>query len=111
MPQNYFYSHTQADRAEEMIPSMTYIDLVESLEQLTALGVLTPGDPVTMLVAARLVDRNRILRSGMTAAELKRALGQYRNHPRAVYGIVKALEQAVETILHAPRANARGASS
>jgi|SRR5579872_174235 len=99
MPQNYFYSYTQAASAEERIPSMTYAELVENLGRLTTLGVLATGNPAAMLVAARLVDRARILRSGLAPSDLKRALGEYRAHPKAVYAIVKALEQAVETIL------------
>jgi hypothetical protein len=99
MPQNYFYSYAEASRAEEMIPSMTYAALLQNLGRLTDLGVLAHGNPVSMLVAARLVDRQRIERSGLSPAALKRALGEYRSHPNAVYGIVKALEQAVETSL------------
>ncbi|GEM_PF-5797794 len=98
MPPNYTYSYTQASRAEEMIPSMTYTGLVENLVALTDLGVLAPGDPATMLVAARLVDRARIARSGITVNTLKRALGEYRAHPRAVFGIIKALEQALAVV-------------
>ena len=108
MPQNHMYSYAQASQAEERIPSMSYATLVQSLPTLTDLGVLAPGNPVTMLVAARLVDRARIERSGMTASALKSALGRYRGHPKAVFGIVKALELAVETILRiAPKANAQ----
>ncbi len=95
MPQNYFYSYTEASRAEEKIPSMSYAVLLANLVQLTELGVLAPGNPVTMLVAARLVDRTRIQNSGVAASSIKRALAEYRAHPKAVYGIVKALEQAV----------------
>src|SRR5579862_709249 len=99
MLQNYFYSYSEAAYAEERIPSMTYAELVANLGRLTTVGVLAPGNPVTMLVAARLVDRARILGSGIAAADLKRILGEYCAHPKAVYGIVKALEQALETIL------------
>jgi len=99
MPQNYFYPYREARRAEDTIPSMSYAELVENLIPLTDMRVLEPGNPITMLVAARLVDRTRIARSGMAASTLKRVLGEYRAHPRAVFGIVKALEQAVETML------------
>jgi hypothetical protein len=95
MPLNYFYPYTEAARAEEAIPSMTYAALVENLTQLTDLGVLGTDNPITMLVAARIVDRARIERSGISAAELLGALGEYRVHPKAVEGIVKALELAV----------------
>ena len=97
MPQNYFYSYSEAAQVEETIPTMTYTALVESLGRLTDLGVLAPQNPMGMLVAARLVDRSRIARSGLSAADLRRALEQYRKHPKAVYGIVKALEQAART--------------
>ena len=106
MPQNYPYFYSQAGRAEEQVPSMTYADLLANLVRLTDLGVIAPGNPVTMLVAARLVDRARIARSGVSAGVLKRALAEYRAHPGAVFGIVKALEQAVETVLRIPVAEA-----
>ncbi len=96
MPQNYFYSYSEAMRAEEAIPSMTYAALVRGLGWLTDIGVLREQNPVAMLVAARIVDRDRIRRSGMTTGELLRALEEYRAHRWAVTGIVKALEQAVE---------------
>ena len=93
MPQSQFGSYT------EMIASMPYVELVNSLERLTSIGVIGAGLPATMLAAALLVDRARIARSGITASELRRVLGEYRKHPGAVYGIVKALEAAVETRL------------
>lgn len=99
MLQNYLYPYTEAGRAEETIPSMTYATLVDNLGRLTDLGVIAPGNPVTMLVAARLVDRARIARSGITARAMQSALGAYRGHPKAVSGIVKALEQALRTML------------
>jgi len=94
MPQNYFYPYTPAAQAEEDIASMSYATLVANLERLTNLGILTPDNPIAMLVAARIVDRARIARSGLTAVDLRRAADRYRTHPKAVYGIVKALEQA-----------------
>jgi hypothetical protein len=50
-----------------------------------------------MLVAARLVDRARILRSGVTVAELRAARDAYAKTEKPVYGVLKALEQAIET--------------
>jgi hypothetical protein len=101
MPQNYLYtpSHNisnNARQAEDMIPSMTYVQLVQNLGRLSELGVLAPRNPITMLVVARIVDRTRIQRSGMTADQLRLALDAYRcgKHNDAV---VKALEQAVNT--------------
>ena len=46
-----------ADRAEEMIPSLTYRQLVENLGQLASLRVLADGSLPMVLVVARLVDR------------------------------------------------------
>lgn len=96
MPQSYIYSYSEAGRAEEMIPSMAYSTLLENLGRLTDLGVLE--SPIAMLVAARIVDRARIVRSGVTVSQLTRTLDVYRQHPKAVYGIVKALEQALERL-------------
>jgi hypothetical protein len=89
-----------AERAERMIPSMTYATLVDSLGRLTQLGVIGAGNPATMLVVARLVDRSRIMRSGMGAEELRRALSVYSNATqwKPASAVVKALEQAVETV-------------
>jgi hypothetical protein len=97
MPQIYPYSYSEAARAEEMIPSMTYAVLVANLRWLTDIGVLSDRNPVSMLVAARIVDRSRIERSGLSVDDLRAALDWYRSHRGAVRGIVLALEQAVET--------------
>ncbi len=99
MPQNYLFPYTEAARAEESIPSMTYATLLENLSRLTDLGILAPENPVGMLVAARIVDRTRVQRSGLSALDLRRALEEYRKHPKAVFGIVKALEQALGHLL------------
>ena len=58
-----------------------------------------------MLVVARLVDRTRILNSGAGSEELRRTLERYRNGRRwkPVEGVVKALEQAIETALENER--------
>jgi hypothetical protein len=98
MPMNYFYFDTEARQAEELIPSMSYRALLENLGKLTALGVIAPQNPVTMLVVARLIDRARIQRSGVTASELRRALKAYTSGVKPIHGVVKALEQALETI-------------
>ncbi len=97
MSMNYIFLDREARQAEESIPSMTYRTLLENLGRFTALGVIAPQNPATMLVAARLVDRARILRSGVTAAELRRALESYKSGPKPIYGVIKALEQALET--------------
>ena len=98
MPQNYFHNR-DARRAEDSIPSLSYTALVESLPRLTDLGVIAHGNPAAMLVVARLVDRTRIERSGITRAELRQALAAYLAHPKAFFPVVKALEQAVERAL------------
>ena len=91
---NYLHTEAEAAHAEESIPSMSYRTLVENLGRLTELGVVAPENPATMLVAARLLDRSRIQRSGVSAGELHSALENYRRRPDAVAGIVKALERA-----------------
>jgi hypothetical protein len=60
MLMNYSYIDTETARAEDMIPSMSYAALLDNLIWLTRLGVLAPGNPTSMLVVARLVDRARI---------------------------------------------------
>jgi len=92
---NYLYTEAEAARAEEAIPSMSYRQLIENLGYFTELGVIAPENPATMLVAARLVDRARIRKSGVSEAEMRVALGQYRARRDAVEGIVKALERAL----------------
>ena len=98
MPMNYLYTEAEAARAEEAIPSMSYRELVENLGYLAELGVIAPGNPATMLVAARLVDRARVRRSGMVESEMRSALEQYRARRDAVEGIVKALERALSVL-------------
>jgi hypothetical protein len=94
---NYIHSYTEAAYAEEMIPSMTYTGLLESLGRLTDLGLIAPENPVTMLVVARIVDRTRILRSGVSAAEVRFVLESYRRR-KPVDAVVHALERALETL-------------
>lgn len=94
---DYFYSDTEAARAEEAIPSMTYRTLVSRIDYLAGLGLIVEGNPAAMLVAARLVDRTNIVRSRISSGELRRALDGYRRNRQAAHGIVKALERAIET--------------
>ena len=101
---NYLYLEAEAARAEESIPTMSYRALVDNLARLTELGVIAPENPATMLVAARLIDRSRVQKSGVSAAELGSALDEYRRRRDAVDGIVKALERA--TGMAARRADA-----
>ena len=88
----------EADRAEEMIPSLSYRELVESLGFLAGVGVLQDGSLPTMLVVARLMDRRRILQAGMTADELRYALQSYRrvSEGKTSRAVESALQQAVE---------------
>jgi hypothetical protein len=95
----YFYTHREAMLAEERIPSMDYRTLLSELGALTELGVVAPESPATMLVVARLIDRARILRSGVIALELRAALRAYLKQREPVYSVVKALDRAIETAL------------
>ncbi len=92
---NYSYIDVEADRAEERIPSMSYAELLENLTRLTELGVLRQGNPASMLVVARLADRARFRRSGITLDELGAALDRYRASADPAEAIVKAIEQAI----------------
>jgi hypothetical protein len=95
MPVTYFYTDNEASRAEEMIPSMTYATLLENLGRLTDLGVICSGSAVSMLVVARLVDRSRIRRSGVSAETLQRTLDTYQRANAPVQAVIRALERAV----------------
>ncbi|HTS75080.1 MAG TPA: hypothetical protein VMG40_02695 [Bryobacteraceae bacterium] len=92
---NYFSIDLEAARAEEQIPSMSYRELLENLTRLTELGVLTPENPASMLVVARLADRARFRRSGLTLDELRDALERYRACADPARAVVKAIEQAI----------------
>jgi hypothetical protein len=98
MLMNYSYIDTEMARAEDMIPSMSYAALLDNLVWLTRLGVLAPGNPASMLVVARLVDRARIRRSGVTVEQLRASLEAYRATAQPVYAVVKALEQAIASL-------------
>jgi|HubBroStandDraft_5_1064220.scaffolds.fasta_scaffold319659_1 hypothetical protein len=98
MLMNYSYIDTEMARAEDMIPSMSYATLLDNLVWLTRLGVLAPGNPASMLVVARLVDRARIRRSGITLEQLRASLDAYRATAQPVYAVVKALEQAIASL-------------
>jgi hypothetical protein len=110
VPVTYFYTDNEASRAEEMIPSMSYGMLLENLEKLTNLGVISTESTVSMLVVARLVDRARIRRSGVSPDVLRRTLDTYRSGRAPVHSVVKALERALEIALENKReAAAHGA--
>jgi len=98
MLMNYSHIDAEAARAEELIPSLSYAALLDNLVWLTKLGVLAPGNPASMLVVARLVDRARIRRSGITVDQLRASLEAYRASSKPVYAVVKALEQAIASL-------------
>jgi hypothetical protein len=99
---------TDAESAEDLIPTLAYADLLQRLGPLTALGVLREGSPSAMLVVARIIDRGRIARSGLTRNQLRAALEQYRKGPewRPVTAVESALEQAMETAARGSAARA-----
>jgi hypothetical protein len=90
---------TNARRAEDLLPQLSYRDLVRQLGPLTSLRVIREGSPSAMLVVARLIDRSRISRSGIRAGELREALEAYRRGTRwnPVAAVENALELAIET--------------
>jgi hypothetical protein len=94
---------SDAEHAEEMLPSLTYRQLVENLEPLAETGVIAEGSLPMMLVVARLMDRRRILQAGMTAADLRRALDDYRRAARwrPVWAVEDALEHAIRILRQA----------
>ena len=98
MQMNYSQIDAETARAEDLIPSLSYAALLDNLIWLTKLGVLAPGNPSSMLVVARLVDRARIRRSGITVEQLSASLEAYRASRNPVYAVVKALEQAVASL-------------
>jgi hypothetical protein len=85
----------QAQLSDDVWTSLPYQELVKSLGTLTDQGVFDEGGLNTALAVARLVDRGRIARSGLSAADLTQALAQYRKTARPVRAIERALEQAI----------------
>jgi hypothetical protein len=77
---------------------MSYTALVNNLGRLTEIGAIGPGNPATLLVVARLVDRTRIQRSGLRAEDLRKAMSSYRVG-RPSMAVIRALEQAIEIAL------------
>jgi hypothetical protein len=92
------YTDAQVARAEELIPSMSYAALLDNLIWLTDVGVLAPENPISMLVVARLVDRARLRRSGVSVERLRAALNAYRSSSNPAVAVVKALEQAIASM-------------
>jgi hypothetical protein len=80
-----------------------YAQLVESLGWLTRIGTFQEGSLASALAVARLIDRGRILRSGLSPLELQRALERYRQSAdwTPVPAIERALEQAIAIAVEA----------
>jgi hypothetical protein len=100
MDERSYFDIRNERSAEEALPRMSYGALVDSLGRLTQLGVLAQGTASTMLTVARLVDRGRIERSGLSLDQMQRALETYRGGARwkPVPAVVFALERAIETM-------------
>jgi hypothetical protein len=92
---NYFYLEIEAARAEDSIPSMSYVQLLDNLVRFAELGVLAPDNPASMLVVARLGDRARFRRSGLTFDQLSAAVERYRRSVHADPSVAKAIELAI----------------
>jgi hypothetical protein len=77
--------------------SLGYAQLIENLGWLTRTGTFREGSLPSALAVARLIDRGRILRSGLGPLELRRALERYRQSDdwTPVLAIERALEQAI----------------
>jgi len=88
---------TSAERVEDLLPALEYAQLIANLGAFTRLGAFEEGSLAGALAVARLMDRGRILRSGIGAREIQRALERYRRGRdwRPVPAIERALEQAV----------------
>ncbi len=63
---------------ETLLDSMSYLDLVRNLSQLTAIGLVRPQSATTALVVARLLDRKRVANSKIHPIALLDAFRTYR---------------------------------
>jgi len=63
---------------ETLLDSMSYLDLVRNLSQLTAIGLVRPQSATTALVVARLLDRKRVANSKVHPIALLDAFRTYR---------------------------------
>lgn len=93
-----------ADRAEETLPFLSFRELLDKLEYFTDLGIIAEGSLPMMLIVARLVDRRRVLQSGLTSTEVERALVRYRAHGKTVQIMEDALDQTVRMLRYAENA-------
>ena len=74
-----------------------YSQLLECLGPLTRSGVFQEGSFAAALAVARLIDRGRITRSGVSAVAIECALTRYREG--AGWTPIKAIERALEQAL------------
>src|SRR5712691_11134115 len=93
------------DLTEDKLPSLNYCTLVKILGPLTARGVVADGTVPAGLAVARLMDRSRIQRSGLSEGDLFRALEEYRNSSR--WTPSKSIELALEHAISVARAPSR----
>ena len=90
--------HDDEGHCDHEWTALGYAQLIECLGSLTRLGAFEEGSLAGALAVARLIDRGRILRSGLSAEQLRKALERYRGGRdwRPVAAIERALEQAIE---------------
>jgi hypothetical protein len=71
--------------------------LIGNLGSLTRAGAFEEGSLAGALAVARLIDRGRVLRSGLRANQLQQALEAYRQSAdwSPIPAIERALEQAI----------------
>jgi len=81
---------------ETLLDSMSYVELVRNLGQLTAVGLLRAQSATTALVVARLLDRRRVANSKVHPIVLLDAFRSYRQSDRwtPVPSVTEALNSA-----------------
>ncbi len=91
LPQVSSHRSQNADWTE-----LSHSQLIESLGSLTRARVFQEGSLSAALAVARLMDRGRIARSGLSPEAIERALRQYREATgwTPIPAIERALEQA-----------------
>jgi hypothetical protein len=84
--------------------NLSYTQLVANLGALTRLGVFEEESLAGALAVARLMDRGRIVRSGLSVSDLQQALDRYRvgDGWAPISAIEQALERAVAIAGEAP---------
>jgi 60 kDa SS-A/Ro ribonucleoprotein len=81
---------------EALLGSMSYLELVRNLGQLTAVGLVRPQSATTALVVARLLDRKRVENSKVHPIALLDAFRTYRESEgfSPVPSVIEALNSA-----------------